>query len=97
MPAANVDPIRDSASSALDQLQRAAAPTFKEGKRQAGELLDQSGELMETVGTRASETAADFGRSLIAYTSKNPITALALAVGAGALLVSAAKFLRSRQ
>jgi hypothetical protein len=31
--------LRDSASDALDQLQRAAAPAIKQGKRQAGALL----------------------------------------------------------
>ena len=96
MTSANADTVRDSASDTLDQLQRAAAPAVKEGKRQAGALLDQGGELIESVATRAGETAADLGKSLIAYTKKNPLTALLLAVGAGALLVSAAKTMRSR-
>jgi hypothetical protein len=82
MTSANADTVRDSASDALDQLQRAGAPPIREGQRQAGVLLDRS---------------ADLGKSLIAYTKKNPITALAVAVGAGALLVSAAKSLRSRR
>jgi len=97
MTSVNADTLRDSASDALDQLQRAAAPVLKEGKRQAGALLDQGGELIDTVSTRASETAADLGKGLIAYTRKNPLTALLLAVGAGALVVSAAKTLQSRR
>jgi hypothetical protein len=97
MTSANADTVRDSASDTLDQLQRAAAPAVKESKRQAGALLDQSGALIERVGTRASETAADVGKNLIAYTKKKPLTALLLAVGAGALLVSAAKSMRSRR
>jgi hypothetical protein len=97
MTSANADTVRDSASDTLDQLQRAAAPAVNEGKRQAEALLDQSGALIERVGTRASETAADLGKSLIAYTKKNPLTALLLAVGAGALLVSAAKSMRLRR
>jgi hypothetical protein len=97
MTSVNTDTLRDSASDALDQLQRAAVPTLKEAKRQAGALLDQGGELIDTVGTRASETAADLGKGLIAHTRKNPLTALLLAVGAGALLVSAAKALQSRR
>jgi hypothetical protein len=97
MTSANADTLRDSASDALDQLQRAAAPAIKEGKRQARVLLDQSGELIDTVGTRAGETATDLGKSLIAYTKKNPLIALLLAVGAGALLVSAAKSMPSRR
>jgi hypothetical protein len=97
MTSANADTLRDSASNALDQLQSAAAPAIKEGKRQAGVLLDQGGELIDTVSTRASETAADLGKSLVAYTKKNPLIALLLAVGAGALLVSAAKSMQSRR
>jgi hypothetical protein len=69
---------------------------MKEGKRQAAHLLDQSSALIERVSSRASETA-DLGKSLIAYTKNNPLTAPLLAVGAGALLVSAAKSMRSRR
>ena len=97
MTSVNADTLRDSASSALDQLQRAAAPAIKDGKRQAGALLDQSSELVDSLSSRASETAADLGRSLIAYTKKNPLTALLMAVGAGALLLSAAKSMQSRR
>jgi hypothetical protein len=94
---ANTNTLRDSASDALDQLQSAAAPAIKEGKRQAGVLLDQGGDLIDTVSTRASETAADLGKSLVAYTKKNPLIALLLAVGAGALLLGGAKSIQSRR
>ena len=97
MTSANADTLRDSASEALDQLQHAAAPAIKEGKRKMGVLLDRGGDLIHAASTRASETGADLGKSLIAYTKKNPLPALLLAVGAGALLVSAAKFLQSRR
>src|ERR1700722_2213154 len=97
MTSANADTLRDSASEALDQLQRAAAPAIKEGKRQAGVLLDRGGDLFDAVSSRASETAADLGNGLVAYTKKNPLLALMLAVGAGALLVSAAKSVQSRR
>jgi hypothetical protein len=93
MTSANADTVRDSASDTLDPLRRAAAPAINEGKRQAGALLDQSGDLIGTV----SETAADLGKSLIAYTKRNPLIALALALGAGALLVGAARSRRSRR
>jgi hypothetical protein len=43
------------------------------------------------VSAPASDTAADLGKSLISYTKRNPLAALLLAVGAGALLISAAK------
>jgi len=97
MTSANADMLRDSAADALDKLQHAAAPAIKEGKRQARVLFDQSGELLDTVSTRAGETASDLGKSLIAYTKKKPLIALLLAVGAGALLISAAKSTPSRR
>jgi len=97
MTSADLVTVRDSASDALDQVQRAAGPAIREGKRQAGALIDQSGELMEKVSTRASETAADLGKSLVAYTKKNPITALVLAVGTGALLIGVTKLMQSRR
>ena len=97
MNSAKVNTLRDSASDALDQVQRAAGPAIKEGKRQAGALLDQSGELIDTVSTRASEVAVDLGKGVIAFTKKNPFTALLLAVGAGALMISAAKSTQPRR
>jgi hypothetical protein len=97
MTSVNADTLRDSASDALARLQGAAAPAIKQSKRQAGVLLDQGGELIDAVGTRASETAAELGKSLAAYTRKNPLTSLLLAVGAGALLVGAAKAIQSRR
>jgi|GEM_PF-5286128 hypothetical protein len=97
MNSANVDSLRSSASDARDQIQGAAAPAIKEGKRQAGILLDQSGELIDEVSTRALDTAADLGKSVISFTKKNPLTALLLAVGTGALLIGVTRSLQSRR
>jgi hypothetical protein len=95
MTSVNADTLRDSASDAIDKVQRAADPAIKEGKRQAGVLLDESGELIDTISSRAGDIAADLGERLVAYTKKNPFTALLLAVGAGALLISAVKAMQS--
>ena len=97
MTTVKADTLRDSASDALDQLGRAAAPAIKEGKRQAEVVLDQSGELIDAFSTRASETADDLRKGISAYTKKNPLTALLLAVGTGALLINAAKSMQSRR
>jgi hypothetical protein len=91
MTSVNADSLRNSASGALNQVQRAAAPAINKGKRQAGVLLDKSEELIDTVTSHAGETAAHLGESLVAYTKKHPLIALVMAMGAGALLVSAAK------
>jgi hypothetical protein len=97
MSSAPTDTLHDSAYKAIGQVQRAATPTLKEGKRQAGVLLDQGGDVIDMASARASETAAKLSKSVIAYTKKNPLAALAIAVGAGALLVSAAKLIRLRR
>jgi ElaB/YqjD/DUF883 family membrane-anchored ribosome-binding protein len=96
MSSANADTLRKSTSDAVDQLQRAARPVLKEGKRQATSLLAQSGELLDSVGTQANKTGVALIKSLTAYTKKNPLTALAMAVGVGALFVGA-KSMRSRR
>jgi hypothetical protein len=93
----NTDTLKDTATDTLDQVKRSAAPMLKKGRRQAGVLLDQGGELMDSVASRASETAADLGNSIISYTKKNPLTALLLAVGAGALLIGAVNSFQSRR
>ena len=88
--------LADMAADAFDQVSRAAAPAIKKGKRQAGRLLDQCGELFDSVTSRAGETAADLGRGILVYTKKNPLSALLLAVGAGALLIGAVTSFHSR-
>ena len=92
-----VDATVDGISDRMDQVRRSAAPVVKRATRQAGVLLEQSGEILSDVSDRAIETATDISKSLVSYTKKNPITALLLALGAGALLVSAAKSIRSRR
>jgi ElaB/YqjD/DUF883 family membrane-anchored ribosome-binding protein len=92
-----VDATVDGISDRMDQVRRSTAPVVKRAKRQAGVLLEQSGEILSDVSDRAMETATDISKSLVSYTKKNPITALLLALGAGALLVSAAKSIRSHR
>ena len=87
----------DGISDRVDQVRRSTAPVVKRAKRRTRVLLDQSGEILSDVSDRAIETATDISKSLVSYTKKNPITALLLALGAGALLVSAAKSIRSQR
>jgi hypothetical protein len=53
--------------------------------------------LLGTVSAGTSEAVAHLANSLVAFTKKKPLVALLLAVGAGALLVSAAKSAPSRR
>jgi hypothetical protein len=91
-----VDATVDRIAGGMDQVRRSTAPLVKRAKRQAGVLLEQSGEILSDVSDRAIETATDLSKSLVSCTKKNPITALLLVLGAGALLVSAAKSIRSQ-
>ena len=97
MISASKDTLRDTAAAALDEAGRAAVPAIKEAKRRARTAMDQSEALIDTVATRARDTATDIGEGLLAYTKKHPLTALLLALGAGALLISAANSVRSRR
>jgi hypothetical protein len=97
MTSAKVSSLIDSAADVLEQLQRAANAGAKDSKRRAGLVLDQSGELLGTVSAGTSEAVAHLANSLVAFTKKKPLVALLLAVGAGALLVSAAKSAPSRR
>jgi hypothetical protein len=95
-----LDTTIDGISDRVDQVRRSSAPVVKRAKRRTRALLDQSGEILSDVSDRAIETATDISKGLVSYTKKNPITALLLALGAGALLVSvvgAAKSIHSQR
>jgi hypothetical protein len=92
-----VDATVDRISDRMNQVRRSTAPVVKRAKRRSGVLLEQGGEILSNVSDRAIETATDISKSLVSYTKKNPITALLLVLGAGALLVSAAKSNRSQR
>jgi ElaB/YqjD/DUF883 family membrane-anchored ribosome-binding protein len=96
MTSANVDALRDTATDAIDQVKRAAAPAIKQGRRQVGTLVDQGGDFLDSVNDGAAEAAAQIGKRLVSYTKENPLTALLLAAGVGALLISAVRSIQSR-
>jgi hypothetical protein len=85
--------LRNSATDAVDQVQRAASTAIKEGKRQAGRLFDQGGELIDEMSTQARKAR----KSVVAYTRAKPLIALLIAAAAGAIVMSAAKSVQSRQ
>lgn len=88
----NVHALKNSASDVLDEMGK----SLKRGKRQAGVLIDQGGELIDTISSRATDMASDLSRSVVRYTKKNPRTALLLALGAGVLLLSAVRAVQPR-
>jgi ElaB/YqjD/DUF883 family membrane-anchored ribosome-binding protein len=96
MTSAHVDALHDTATDAIDQVKRAAATAIEQGKRQVGTLVDQGGDLLDSVNDGAAEAAAQVGKRLVSYTKENPLTALLLAAGVGALLISAVRSIQSR-
>jgi hypothetical protein len=88
----NVHALKSSTSDVFDQVGK----SLKRGKRQANVLIDQGGELIDTVSTRATDMASDLSRSLVRYTKKNPRTALLLALGAGVLLLGVVRAVQPR-
>jgi hypothetical protein len=92
-----VDSTVDGVSDRMDQVRRSSAPVVKRAKRPAEVLLGQSGEILSDLSNRAIETATDLSKNLVSYTKKNPTTALLLVLGVAALLVSAAKSVRSHR
>ncbi|MDP9082571.1 MAG: hypothetical protein M3N50_02225 [Pseudomonadota bacterium] len=89
--------LADSASDTFEDLKRAARPAMEAGTRQAGALLDQGGELIDTIRSHAGDTVTTLQKRIVAYTKDHPLTALLLAVGVGAALLSAAKSMHSRR
>ena len=97
MTSSNVENFGDAAF-AVDQLQQAARPVIEAGQRRAAILFDQSGGIIDSVSTSIGrDTFVDIGRSMIAYAKQNPLAALLLAASAGAVLISAAKSVRSQR
>jgi hypothetical protein len=88
----NVHALKSSSSDVFDQVGK----SLKKGRRQANVLIDQGGEFIDTVSTRATDIASDLSRSVVRYTKKNPRTALLLALGAGVLLLSAVRAVQPR-
>jgi len=92
----NPQAIGDSATEAAEHLQRMAESAVNDGKEKAGVLLDQSGDLIDSVKDQAAGTAADIGNRVVGFTKNNPVIALLIAVGAGALLIAAAARFRPK-
>ena len=80
--------VLDSAADTVDQIRSTAGVAMREGRRQAGALLDQGSDLVDAVTSNATE----LGKSAISFTKKNPLIALLIAAGVGALLVHAVRY-----
>jgi len=74
---------------------RGAIPAIGRATNQAGKFAMQGIDAVSDAFGHARDTVSATSDSVIAYTKKNPVKALALAAGAGALLYGFIKALKS--
>jgi ElaB/YqjD/DUF883 family membrane-anchored ribosome-binding protein len=95
--AAHNDSLIHAAANTVADAAGSIAPTVKSATQQIGVLADQSGDFLESAKDRLREQGGDILRQVVAYTRQHPLAALAIAIGAGALLASAAHASASRR
>jgi hypothetical protein len=67
------------------------APALKKAVSRAQSMSRQGIDAVGDIASQARDAASNASDSLVAYTRKNPVTALAIAVASGALLYAAVK------
>jgi ElaB/YqjD/DUF883 family membrane-anchored ribosome-binding protein len=77
----------------VDEVRGSAAPAFKKAVSRAQSMGQQSIDTISDMASQARDAASNATDSIVAYTRKNPVTALALAAVSGALLYAAVKAL----
>jgi ElaB/YqjD/DUF883 family membrane-anchored ribosome-binding protein len=85
--------LADRAVETADELRTGAAPLLKKATGQAQALGKQGIDAVSDMAQQVRDTAADASGSIIAYTKKQPATALAIAAASGALLFALLKML----
>jgi ElaB/YqjD/DUF883 family membrane-anchored ribosome-binding protein len=77
----------------IDDLRGDAVPALKKAVSRAQSMSRQGIDAISDMASQARDTASNASDSLVAYTRKNPVTALAIAVASGALLYAAVRAL----
>ena len=89
--------LADKAADKANQVIGEAAPILKSGVNQARAIGRQGMDAMSDAVAQARDAASDASDSIIAYTKKNPATALAIAAATGVVLYAAIKVFMSRR
>jgi ElaB/YqjD/DUF883 family membrane-anchored ribosome-binding protein len=89
--------LADKATDKANQVLNDAAPVLRSTVNQARALGRQGVDAVSGVVSQARDVAADASDSIIAYTKKNPATALAIAAATGVAIYAAIKVLTSRR
>jgi ElaB/YqjD/DUF883 family membrane-anchored ribosome-binding protein len=85
--------LADRAADSADELRSDAAPLLKDATGRARALGNQGIDAISDMASQVRDVAVDASGSIIAYTKKNPATALAIAAVSGALLFGLVKIL----
>jgi ElaB/YqjD/DUF883 family membrane-anchored ribosome-binding protein len=83
--------MENSITGNLSKNRSDAAPALKKAVGRAQSMSRQSIDAISDMASQARDAASNAADSLVAYTRKNPVTALAIAVASGALLYAAVK------
>jgi ElaB/YqjD/DUF883 family membrane-anchored ribosome-binding protein len=72
-----------------------AIPVIRKASSQARSTVQQGFDSVSDIAAQARDMVADAADSIVSYTKRNPVQALAIAAASGALIYVAIKALRS--
>jgi ElaB/YqjD/DUF883 family membrane-anchored ribosome-binding protein len=85
----------DSLASKVSEVHDKAVPVIRNAGSRAQSTLQQGFDTVSDIAGQARDMAATTADSIVSYTKRNPVQALAIAAASGALLYVALKALRS--
>jgi ElaB/YqjD/DUF883 family membrane-anchored ribosome-binding protein len=85
----------DSLASKVSEVHDKAVPVIRNAGSRAQSTLQQGFDTVSDIAGQARDVAATTADSIVSYTKRNPVQALAIAAASGALLYVAIKALRS--
>ena len=89
--------LADKAKDKMEELRSEAAPLIKKAADQAQSMGKQGMAIVSDMAGQARDVAADASDSIVRYTKKNPVKALAIAAASGALLYAVIKAMTPRR
>jgi ElaB/YqjD/DUF883 family membrane-anchored ribosome-binding protein len=85
----------DSLSSRVTDAHDKAIPVIRKASSQAQSTVQQGFDAVSDIADQARDMVASTADSIVSYTKRNPVQALAIAAASGALIYVAMKALRS--
>jgi ElaB/YqjD/DUF883 family membrane-anchored ribosome-binding protein len=85
----------DSLSGQVSDVHDKAVPMIRTASGRAQSTVQQSLDAINDIAGQARDAAANAADSIVSYTKKNPMTALAIAAASGVVLYAAIRALRS--